>query len=246
MPQAQRGRLLDVTALVTTTLSVLTTAHLGTEDAQAGLDLQRAPTQIFSLFKLLSYPHPYGTVHGDEIDSAFSDVDPRGRTIVDVGLNECTSLAKAVSKGFVVHGFEPRQQSIDCCHAELRKVGCAWLDVDVSLGASVEAARKHRMQQIAAGTSPGAEVKSGVPSGAGESGLRTCGFAYLYRATLGNSSARMRMSNMHGSSTLADSFFTSHTKSSTLYHKFRTANRTTVRVVRLDDPDRRGSLAAQT
>ena len=59
------------------------------------------PTQIFSLFKLLSYP-TVGDPHGDHIDEAWFRVPPHRRTIVDCGLHQCESLAAAVSNGFIV------------------------------------------------------------------------------------------------------------------------------------------------
>ena len=66
------------------------------------------PSQVFSLFKLLSYPTA-GDAHGDYMDDAFVErISPEhGRSVVDCGLHECESLVAAVKHGFIVHGFEP-------------------------------------------------------------------------------------------------------------------------------------------
>ena len=158
--------------------------------------LHSAPTQIFSLFKLLAYPSLHGDAHGDRIDSAFSDIDPTGRSIIDVGLNDCESLVLAVARGFAVFGIEPRLESLELCRQKLRQRNALWVDVDVTSRRSIIEAQRHYSQYLA------------------NHGTRKSGVAYLYLAALSNSSGVANITLARGSSTLAPTLFAkSHTLS---------------------------------
>ena len=147
--------------------------------------LVSAPAQIFSLFKLLEYPLA-GDRHGDRMDAGFNRVPAHGRTIIDVGLHFCESLAEAVQQGFVVHGFEPVPAHMEHCRRRLN--ASQYLEVDVS---STPQARqrarhgKHYRQRDA--------MLRGREGG---------GFAFLYGAAVSNVTAFLPFDAAGGSSTL--------------------------------------------
>ena len=140
------------------------------------------PTQIFSLFKLLAYPTVPGTPHGDGIDDAYSSVAPANRTIIDIGLGTCDSLVDEVSKGFVVHGFEPRNESLAHCRKKLdSKSSGLWADVAVAGISQREIAATRRRLR---------------PSTRG-------GFAFLYNVAVGNVTQTLSFFAMGSSSSIS-------------------------------------------
>ena len=145
------------------------------------------PTQIFSLFKLLSYPN-VGDIHGDGMDLAFTRVPTKGRTIVDCGLHDCNSLIAMVKSGFLVHGFEPVASHMANCHRQLSSH--QYLNVDVSSPTAVEAARQRRHYKRAAA------MRAPLLEG------NATGFAFLYQAAVGNASGTMPIFGRGGSTTL--------------------------------------------
>lgn len=168
------------------------------------------PTQIFSLFKLLSYPVLAGNQHGDGMDEAFTRVDPRGRSIIDAGLHDCKALVAAVRRGFVVHGFEPVPEHMANCRRHLRPT--EYVDVDVASPASLAAARLRRLAHNASG---------------GE------GLGLLYLAAVGNATRTALMRFGGASSTLASRPVRSRTLGSKVESK--EDHQHSVHVVRIDE-----------
>lgn len=131
--------------------------------------LADAPEQVFGIFKLLSYPHRFGNDHGDGIERAFTtDLDPVGRTIVDVGLLDCHAVVDAVRRGFVVHAFEPVPSYMANCRRMLKRN--SFVDAPISAGTPLLPARWHNRQR---------EILNRRPS-------PRDGFAFLYAAALSN------------------------------------------------------------
>ena len=83
---------------------------------------------------------------------------PAGKVIIDVGLLDCNSVAIAVERGFLVHGFEPLPSHMKNCRNLLAKE--SYFEVPVVNG------------KVAYHTRPAAPIGRG--------------FAYLYPAALGS------------------------------------------------------------
>jgi FkbM family methyltransferase len=168
-----------------------------TQQTRAMSLLVDAPTQVFSLFKLLEYPLA-GDRHGDHIDEGFNRVAAEGRrTIVDCGLHFCESLVEAVRRGFVVHGFEPVPAHMENCHRQLN--ASEYIDVDVSTPDALRHARHRRHYALRRQKLLADAARSPPSAPRNVHG----GFAFLYRAAVGNASATMPMRVGGGSSSLA-------------------------------------------
>jgi FkbM family methyltransferase len=169
-------------------LLVLLTHYTPTVTAGAS---EPAPTQIFSLLKLFAPSAEgvtFGNIHGDGMETAFFAVDPRGRTVVDVGLGDCAEVVTAVQQGFVVHAFDARLESIAACRSRFIQNGVPqsqWLEVPPERAGKawqqkhMQQQQQQQQQQRRLGAAPG--------------------FAFLYNVGLSNASGQMRMA-LDGSS----------------------------------------------
>jgi hypothetical protein len=135
-----------------------------------------SPLQIHALFKLLTQPRFQSDRAGDHFDVAFTTdgVASAGRTIVDVGLHDCASVAFAVARGFVVHGFEPVPEHMTACHEKLRAGTYVNAPVmDLASGALALPAWRAQQRELLRGATLNA----------------TSGFAFLYQAAASNVSS---------------------------------------------------------
>jgi len=98
------------------TSAATTTAHLLYHQWPAAASSSTAETevQVFPLIKMLAYPHFTRTPYSD-LEEAFMRGSASGKVIIDCGLLDCQSVAMAVKRGFVVHGFEPVPRYMQNC-----------------------------------------------------------------------------------------------------------------------------------
>lgn len=166
--------------------------------------------QVFSMFKLLSYPQPFATPQGDGFERAWLQRPGRGRVVIDVGLHNCEALAEGVANGYVVHGFEPVPEHMANCHARL--FPGTFFQVPIEWNASGVRALVERRPK---------------PEFITVNGTRL-GFAFLYQAALGNESALLNFTVNGGHSSVSGSGIIP-------LHRLRYSQNIIVPMLRLDD-----------